>query len=394
MVRAAKVVGVVLAGALSLAAYACGGDDSDGGGSGTGGSGGTGGKEGGTCGPTPLGFPGTCKSGAPEECCGTTLPVMQKRDKNDKLIAPDWSCLTGGGGSGGTGGSGMGGSGGSGGADSGTADSGTSDAGDDSGTSDAGGDGGTVSDKNKFAVLDFSSDKGVADIEVDLFEGETIFGKTPFFSDFTKGVSHHAGETGLNIGEFYFPHPAEKYLSYRVKEKPGVAKEFVGFGYAVPAVPGKVDGATLTPDMYEQLSTAVVTLAGWTPPEDLAIITGPIRDCAGDDVGGARIKFFDETANGEVEPGTCERDVRYVYFDGSLPNVKCAYTDYRQSLFVIANAPSNAPGQPKAGNKYRIEYWGRLSESDAEPVKFAQKSVEIFANTVNVHQIRPNVPKK
>ena len=103
MVRAAKVVGVVLAGALSLAAYACGGDEDGGGGGSTGGAGGTGGKEGGTCGPTPLGFQGTCKSGAPEECCGTTLPVMQKRDKNDKLIAPDWSCITGGGG-GGTGG--------------------------------------------------------------------------------------------------------------------------------------------------------------------------------------------------------------------------------------------------------------------------------------------------
>ena len=393
MVRAAKVVGVVLAGALSLAAYACGGDEDGGGGGSTGGAGGTGGKEGGTCGPTPLGFPGTCKSGAPEECCGTTLPVMQKRDKNDKLIAPDWSCITGGGGggTGGTGGSGMGGSGGSGGSDAGDPDSGTTDG----GTTDGGTtDGGTPSDKNKFAVLDFSSDKGVADIEVDLFEGESIFGKKAFHNDFTKGVEHHASEPGLNIGEFYFPHPAEKYISYRVKEKPGVAKEFVGFGYDVPAVPGKVEGATLTPDMYDQLSTAVVTLAGWSAPEDLAIITGPIRDCVGDDVGGARIKFIDETANGEIEPGTCERDVRYVYFDGSLPNVKCSYTDYRQSLFVIANAPSNAPTQPKAGNKYRIEYWGRLSESDAEPVKFAQKSVEIFANTVNVHQIRPNVPKK
>ncbi len=391
MIRAAKVVGVVLAGALSLAAYACGGDEDGGGGSGGGNTGGKGGSEGGTCGPTPLGFPGTCKGGAPPECCGTTLPVMKKRDTNDKLIAPDWSCLTGGGGTGGTGGAGGSAGAGGGASDAGDTDAGSSDAGDtDGGASDAG----SNADKNKFAVLDFSSDKGVADIEVEVFDGETIFGKTPFLTDFTKGSDHHTSEPGLNIGEFYFPHPAGKYLSYRVKEKPGVAKEFVGFGYDVPAAPGKVEGATLTPDTYAQLTSAVVTLAGWSPPEDLAVITGPIRDCVGDDVGGARVKFFDEDATKELEPGSCERDVRYVYFDGSLPNVKCAYTDYRQSLFVIANAPSNAPGQPKAGNKYRIEYWGRLSESDTEAVKFAEKSVEIFANTVNVHQIRPNVPKK
>jgi hypothetical protein len=57
---------------------------------------------------------------------------------------------------------------------------------------------------------------------------------------------------------------------------------------------------------------------------------------------------------------------------------------------VIANSPTNAAGATK-GHKYRVEYWGRLTESQAEPVKFAQKSLEIFANTVNVHQVRPNV---
>ena len=169
-----------------------------------------------------------------------------------------------------------------------------------------------------------------------------------------------------------------------------MAKEFVGFGEEVPDVPGKVVGNTLSPDLYLQLATFVVPLPGWSPPDDLSILTGPVRDCKGEDVGGARVRYFDEDSNKEVEPGSCDRDIRYVYFDAQYPNPKCAYTDYRQSLWVIANAPANAAG-PNKGHKYRIEYWGRLKDSDTEPVKFAQKSIEVYAKTVNVHQIRPNI---
>ncbi|MBK7581977.1 MAG: hypothetical protein IPI67_17440 [Myxococcales bacterium] len=388
MLRSRKLLGLVLASGFTLVAYACGGDDGGGGGGGTGGGtggGGTGGGDAPSCGPTDLGFPGVCKPGAPPECCETTQPVMMKRDKNDKLIPPDWSCITGGGGA--AGGGGTGGSAGAAGSgtDGGTTDGGTTDG----GTTD----GGPPTDKNIFVVKDFSSDDPVADIETELFDGEGMFGKQPFHKEFTKGPDH-PGSPELNVGEFYFPHPASQYISYRVKEKIGVAKEFVGFGYEVPAAPGKVEGATLSPTLYEQLAQFAVPLVGWTPPEDLAIITGPIRDCKGDDVGGARVKFFDETAGKEMEPGTCERDVRYIFFDGQYPNPKCAYTDYRSSLYVIANAPSNAPGQPKEGNKYKLEYWGRLKDSDSAPVKFAEKSIEIFANTVNVQQIRPNIQQK
>ena len=119
-------------------------------------------------------------------------------------------------------------------------------------------------------------------------------------------------------------------------------------------------------------------------------MTGPIRDCAEEDVGGALVKYFDEDTNKEIEPGTCDRDVRYIYFDGQFPNTKCTYTDYRQSLWVVVNAPSNAAGANK-GHKYRVEYWGRLQDSDQNPVKFAEKSIEVFANTINVHQVRPNI---
>ena len=236
---------------------------------------------------------------------------------------------------------------------------------------------------------DFSSGNAVVDIEVELYEGEAIVDKTPFHTAFSKGPIN-TGDPKLNNGQFYFPHPSSKYISYRVKEKPGIAKEFVGFGEEVPTPPGKVVGNTLSPDLYLQLSTFVVPLPGWTPPDDLAIITGPVRDCSGNDVGGARVRYFDVDAGKEVEPGSCDRDIRYVYFDAQYPNPKCAYTDYRQSLWVIANAPGNAAG-PNKGHKYRIEYWGRLKDSDTEPVKFAEKEIEVFSKTVNVHQIRPNI---
>jgi hypothetical protein len=347
-----------LCAALAAAAFSCSSDEtkseSTGGGSGTGGAGGGSG-----------GHAGACHPAAPPECCSETLPVMTVR-KNDALVPPDWSCITGGGngGAGGTAGAADGGAG-------------------------AAGAAGAL-DQNKFEVEDFISNKGVADIEVELYEGDSIVDKTPFHTSFTKGVTNHVDDNTLNVGEFWFPHPSSPRLSFRVKELPGVAKEFVGFGDEVPAPPGKVTGSTLSPSSYEQLAYFAVPIPGWEPPPDLAIVVGPIRDCAGNDVGGASIKYFDEQTGQEMPAGTGERDLRYIYFDSQYPNTKCAYTDYRQSLWVVANAPANAAG-PTKGNKYRVEYWGRLSDSQPDAVKFAEKSLEIFQNTVNVHQIRPNV---
>jgi hypothetical protein len=352
---------------LFLAAIvACSSDDTKETPSGTGGTPGAGGSGGG-CGKTPLGFPGECHAKAPPECCSATLPVMKVR-REGALADPDWSCITGGGG----------GAGGAAGA---------------SGGAGAAGAAGAAEMRNVFEVEDFVSEKGVPDIGVELFEGESLVGRTPFYTDVTKGVENHANDSTLNPGQFWFPHPASPIISYRVKEKPGIAKEFVGYGYDVPPPPRKVTGATLSPASYEQLSAFAVPIAGWDPPPDLAIVVGPIRDCAQNDVGGARIKFFDEQSNQEIEPGTCDRDVRYIYFDDQYPNPRCAYTDYRQSLWVIANSPSNGAGAG-LGKKYRVEYWGRLSESQTEPVKFAEKSLEIVQNTVNVHQIMPNVQQK
>jgi len=179
--RSLKLIGVVLAGSLTALAYACGGDDGGGGKGGAGGSGGgTGGTGtgGATCNPS-VDFPGVCKAGAPEECCATTLPVLKRRDKNDNLVDPDWSCIgigTAGTGGSGTGGTGTGGSagaatGGAAGSDAGATDGGTTDA----GTTDGGAD--AAPTQNVFQVTDFSNDEPVADIEVLLYEGESIFAR-------------------------------------------------------------------------------------------------------------------------------------------------------------------------------------------------------------------------
>jgi hypothetical protein len=351
---------------LGASAFSCSSDEKKS--ASTGGAAGKGGGSGGSAGST-----GRCHPAAPPQCCSEELPVMFVR-KNDQLVAPDWSCITG---------AGMGGAGGMGPPDGGAGVAGATDGG-------AGTDGGPPPNHNKFLVEDFISNSGVADIGVELFEGDSIVNQTPFHTDVTKGITNHADDSSLNPGEFWFPHPASATLSYRVKELPGVAKEFVGFGDQVPPPPGRVTGSTLSPASYEQLSTFAVPLVGWEPPPDLAIVVGPIRDCAGDDVGGAQIKYFDEETGQEMPAGVGERDIRYIYFDSQYPNPKCGYTDYRQSLWVIANAPANAAG-PNKGHKYRVEYWGRLNESQTSEVKFAEKSLEIFQNTVNVHQIRPNV---
>ncbi|MBE7478834.1 MAG: hypothetical protein HS104_02425 [Polyangiaceae bacterium] len=315
------------------------------------GAGGTAGSpDGGGCGPTPLGFTGACKPGAPTACCAATLPVMTRQGS----LPPNWSCI--GVGDGGTGGAG--------------------------GTGGGGG-------QNTFRVEDWSSSTPVGDMAVDLFAGDSILGATPFHSGYSKGPNH-PGPAALGVGELYFPHPASATLSYLVHEVPGVTKPFYGFGLPVPAAPGLVTGSAVSATLYQQLANFCVPLVGWTPPPDLALIMGPIRDCDGNDVGGARVKFFDAHLNQEVVPGTCPRDVRYVYFDGALPNPKCEYTSSTGSAFIIANALQNAACATQ-GKKLRLEFWGRLQASNAGAVKFAERMVEVFPDTINLHVIQPNV---
>lgn len=395
MSRTPGIIGVVLVGVLSLAAFSCssGGNKDKGG---TAGAGGTGGSS--SCGTqTTSGFTGDCKPGAPQQCCATDLPVMQVRT-NNQLVAPDWSCI-GIGSPKGAGGSG--GSAGSSGSDAGVAgsDAGVGGMGSDAGAAGSGGsagaggsDGGPPPNMNVFEVENFGADGLVADVDVDLFEGDSVVDKTPFFTGTTKGVDT-PGPAELNYGQLYFPHPSSPILSYHVKAKPGIAKDFVGFGYEVPAPPGKVQGATVSPQLYNQLATFAVTLPGWTPPDDLGIVTAPIRDCNGDDVGGALFKLIDGKTGQEVQPGTCARDPRFIYFDGSTPNTKCQYSDYRQALMLVINAPTNVSGADK-GHVYKVQFFGRLRSSDTKPVMFAEKSVEIFPNSVNVYEIKPNVMQK
>ena len=415
MSRKLGIIGIALASVLALGAFSCSSSNKNKNNTSAGGAGGAGGAS--SCGPTTTGFTGDCKAGAPQQCCAASLPVMTVR-KNNQQVAPDWSCIgigsAGGGGAGGSAGSGgAGGSAGSGGAggsagsagstgadagvggsDAGTAGSGGSDAGTagSGGSAGASSDGGPPPNQNIFEVENFGSSGLVADVDVDLFEGDSIVDKTPFFSATTKGPSS-GGPAELNNGQFYFPHPSSPIISYHVKAKPGTAKDFVGFGYEVPAPPGKVQGATVSPSLYTQLTTFAVPLPGWTPPKDLGIVTAPIRDCNGDDVGGAEFKLIDGTTGKQVQAGSCARDPRFIYFDSEYPNPKCQFTDYRQALMLVVNAPTNTTGADK-GHVYKVQFFGRLRDTDKTPVMFAEKSVEIFPDSVNVYEIKPNVMQK
>lgn len=304
--------------------------------------GGTGGAGGAEC-PTELGFPGACDSTAPTTCCAATLPVMTRAGS----MPPDWSCI----------GIGSGGSGGS------------------SGVG-----------ENVFRLVDFVSEQPAGDVEVELYAGDAIIGKTPFYTGFTKGPAH-PGPLELAIGELYFANPGSGTLSYRAKAT-GAAKETFGFGHVIPAPPGAVMGVAISSSGYVQLAMFAVPLPGWTPPADLGIVIAPIVDCSGNDVGGALAKLVDVATGQEVRPGSCERDVRYLYFDPTYPNPKCAFTAPENALFLVANAPSSA-----SGVALRLELWGRLQAADTAPKKFAERAIDVFPDTINVHLLRPNVPQ-
>lgn len=382
MSRIAGTLGMAFAGLLALGVFSCSSSNKKA--SGTGGSGGT--DSGPTCGPTTSGFTGTCQAGAPQQCCAASLPVMQVRI-NNQLVPPDWSCI----GIGTPKDAGAGGSGGSAGTDAGAGGTSGTDAGT-GGSAGASAEGGPPPNENIFEVQDFGGSDLVADVDVDLFAGDSIVDQKPFFTGTTKGPST-PGPAELNNGQFYFPHPSSPILSYHVKAKPGVAMDFVGFGYAVPPPPGKVQGATVSPPLYNQLASFAVPIPGWTPPPDLGIVTAPIRDCSENDVGGALFKLIDGATGKEVQAGTCGTDPRFIYFDGQYPNPKCQYSDFRQALMLVVNAPTNTTGANK-GHVYKIQFFGRLRASDTKPVMFAEKSVEIFANSVNVYEIKPNIMQK
>ncbi|MCC6216777.1 MAG: hypothetical protein IT376_18100 [Polyangiaceae bacterium] len=360
---------------LVVAAAACSGSDEDPkpgstatGGTGGGGSGGAGATGGGSsssatsCTSDASGYSCTCAKGAPAECCGATLPPMVVR-KDDQLVAPDWSCIQGGGA-------------GAGGAAGAPGDAGAGDAG---------------PAQRVFEVEDFGGSSLVADVDVEVFEGVGILGKTPYVTGTTKGPST-PGPTELNNGQLYIPEPTTPYVSYRVAEKPGIAKQFVGIGLQVEPAPAKLSGATVSPSLYNQLATFAVPLPGWTPPTDLGIVTGGLRDCAGDDVGNVIFELIDESTGQPIPSGTGPRDPRLLYFDGSYPNPKCGYSDYRQSLFLVINAPTNDSGAG-AGKKYKVRFLGRFTESDAAPRAFAEQSLEISQNSVTVYYVRPNLPQ-
>jgi hypothetical protein len=257
------------------------------------------------------------------------------------------------------------------------------------GSGGSGGSGGTGSGQNVFRVEDFQNGDGVADLEVALYAGNSIIGQTPFHTGFTKGPLH-PGPAQLAVGELLYSHPGTPTLSYHVLGSPGVAMDFYGFGLDALPAPATVVGLTMSPTLFEQLANFAVPLVGWTLPDDLAMVTGPVRDCDGNDVGGARVKLIDVATNQDVVPGTCERDLRYIYFDSSYPNPKCQYSEASNARFLLVNAEANASG-PKAGQAFRIELWGRLQASDASPVKFAERSVDLFPGVMNVHVIPPNV---
>ncbi|MEB2312010.1 MAG: hypothetical protein OZ921_20255 [Sorangiineae bacterium] len=375
MQRPLRLLGLVLVGAMAAGVVACSGGDDDSPKGGTGGSGATGGgsstggTSGGTCGPVSAEFPGKCALGADSLCCDTTLPVLTVT-KSGQQVAPDWSCITGAGGAGGAAGSGAGGAAGSGAAGA------------------AGG------PQRIFVVKDFLTGNAVPDLDVDLYEGDHIYGQTPFASGTTKGPES-GGPAELNDGELFFPTPAASVIAYHVHAKPNVAKEFYGFGDRMFAPPRRIEGTTIRPSDYATLATAVAnaypgTTPGWTPPAGYGIVAAPIRDCDDDDLRGARFVLVDGDTGKPLPAGNCDTDARYIYSDADVPQPKCTFSHPKQSLGVVINVPPNTDAAT-AAHKYKLQFWGRISESDAEPVLFMEQEVEVFADAVTVYQLLPNV---
>lgn len=353
------IVGAAAASSCSSSDSAApGGEAGSGGGAGTGGSGGSGGADdaGDDAAKTDGGDAG-CVQPAQKSIphCSGELPVMKVRKSDgaggDTYVNADWSCL------------GKGPS--------------------DGGVPDLDGGGG----QSTFRLRGFSSGDPMVSVDVDMFWGNAIVDKTVDFSGTTAGPG--GDDAGTAAGDLLFPTPGVSKFAYRVKEKANVTRSLVEFDVSTPAVGAGVEGNGIAPSLFNTLAIAAVPIPGWTPPTDLGILALAARDCNGDDVEGAQGEIWDDDANAAVVPCSGKRDPHYVYFDeSSLPNTYCTYTNATESLFIVINAPVNSEGANK-GHHYSFHWKGLLADGDTQPTVFATKSLEIFPNAINVHQVRP-----
>jgi hypothetical protein len=178
--------------------------------------------------------------------------------------------------------------------------------------------------------------------------------------------------------------PADGWFAYRVLPKSGLSRMttvFAVFQYnmAAPSTEGRaVQGNSVSGSTID----LIPALLGISRTDGLAIVSGRIRDCAGNYVQNAIIRVFDPDGN-EIEQGELNDEPHFHFFNGDAMNNLPDQTQTQSNadgLFVLVQIPV-VDDRP-----YRVEAWGNL---DGELTQLGCESARIFSDSVTIVNMDP-----
>ena len=142
--------------------------------------------------------------------------------------------------------------------------------------------------------------------------------------------------------------------------------------------PGETVSNSVSSGSLSELLTSV--LGSETARADLSVLVTASEDCEDRDVTGAEFRIVYASTGQPVPTGTSPGEARAFYLQHNLPNSQCTFTTTQggRPVWSMVNAPVDATGQ------YKIQFIGRMSESQAEPVVIDEYPVESYPGSMTV----------
>jgi hypothetical protein len=228
-----------------------------------------------------------------------------------------------------------------------------------------------------FTLTDFTTHFLVPGATVDIFFGNTLAnGATPDLTGTTSATN--AGPAGL--AGFLFPPPPNDVFGYRVRSRatsPGL-EAVVQLDNLPPVTGSAFAGNSITTSEFETLLAGVLgtsnTVAGTT-----TVVAGA-RDCSSHELLGATFQLVDDASGQPIPTGPGATEVHEVYFGSDdFPHPECTHTVSSPiALWGAINVP--------VGNTLRLEFWGRMTPSDATPTMIGSRTLELYANDIMIER--------
>jgi hypothetical protein len=213
----------------------------------------------------------------------------------------------------------------------------------------------------------------IAGLTVDFFVGGSTLG-TPFATRVFTGTSVQLDvPVGVTQVSAHF-HGQENLL---------IAGESLAelheYGFELPPSGAASSKGTILFRDSRRLTVSNATGGGMADP-DKALLFALAQDCRGNDVSGAQFELVDTETGALVPTGTAAGVAHPSYEQFALPTTTCTFTTADQPAWLLIDAPVNIAGDASV-HGYRVRVKGRMRASDAEPVIFGERDVELFGGS-------------